>query len=121
MAPQRKIYQRGNSKAPACVPPRRLGRYWILGGRVPAQPAPNQDTSGANVIVAAAVVVRLLGTLRTRAARVELAITTLENDVEGPRVAEVAVPHNQRAVRFNNLEGVRAVALDSHRERKGLV
>jgi hypothetical protein len=50
---------------------------------------------------------------------VELAIPALENDVEGPRVAEVAVPHNQCAVRFNNLERVRAVALDSHRERKG--
>lgn len=86
---------------------------------VPVQPAPNQGISGEDVIVAAAVV-RLLGTLCTRAARVELAISALENDVEGPRVAEVAVPHNQRAIRLDHLERVCAVALDGHRE-KGLV
>jgi hypothetical protein len=50
---------------------------------------------------------------------VELAISALENDVKRPRMAEVAVPHNQCAVGFENLEGVRAVALDSHRDRKG--
>ena len=48
----------------------------------------------------------------------ELAISALENDVEGPRVAEVAMPHNQGAIRLDHLEGVRAVALDSHREMK---
>lgn len=83
--------------------------------RAPALPAPNQGISRRDVVV----VGRLLGSLGTRAARVELAISTLKNDVEGPRVAEVAVPHNQGAIRLDHLERVCAVTLDGHREAKG--
>lgn len=49
----------------------------------------------------------------------ELAISALKNDVEGPRMAEVAVPHNQGAIRLDHLKGVGAVALNSHRETNG--
>lgn len=81
----------------------------LVAWRAPVQPAPNQGISGADVVD------RLLGPLSTRAARVELAISALKNDVERPRVAEVAVPHNQGAIRFDHLERVCAVALNSHR------
>lgn len=98
-----------------CVPPRRLGRYRFgRGGLRPSQ-TPNQDISRGDVVVVGSP----LGALGTRAARVELAISTLKNNVEGPRVAEVAVPYNQGAIRLDHLKRVRAVALDSHRETNG--
>lgn len=87
-------------------------------GSSPASP-PTRASLEEMYVVVVVVASRLLGPLRTRAARVELAISTLKNYVEGPRVAQVAVPHNKGAIRLDHLERVRAVALDGHRETRG--
>lgn len=56
-----------------------------------------------------------LCTLSTRTAGVQLAVSTLKDQVKGSRVTEVAVPYNQGAVRLDHLEGVGTGSLNGHR------
>lgn len=46
----------------------------------------------------------------------KLAVSALEDKVEWAGVTEVAVPHDQGAIRLDHLEGMGTVALDGHRE-----
>lgn len=45
----------------------------------------------------------------------QFAVSALKDQVEGPRVTKVAVPHNQGAIRLDHLEGVGTGPLNGHR------
>lgn len=49
----------------------------------------------------------------------QFAVSTLKDQVKGSRVTQVAVPHNQGAVRLDHLEGVGTGSLNGHLVKVG--
>lgn len=48
----------------------------------------------------------------------KFAVSALKNEVEGSRVAEVAVPHDQGTIGLDHLERVGTITLYGHRGRR---